>query len=482
MRAWSRMDWPSSQNPLDNERRLAQIYNQHTALLPEEAQMSVTHHGTTIVPVAPAVCPVNHAEIDLFADGSQEWWFDAYKVLREQCPVIKLPGQGRLPGADAYILTKYEDIARVARDGSLTFGREDQEAQGNGNSPLQAEVFKEAGFGDAFDAQRHLRGSEEQAIRYRRLVTDPWVNTGASRHREMITRVANELVDRWVSAGEVEFVRGFAAPLPQTVITTILGLPLEDMPTLRKWEEAQVRRFVYGYGVKSEMSPEDEVENARELVEFNAYLGEQIRRKRQSPASDMISYLTQVELDGHKFTDADITSVALLMHIGGNETTQYALTAEAMLLAQNPELVRELRADRQKVRFFVEEALRLYSPTQGLTARTARVDIEVSGVTIPRGSLMHLRFGSGNRDPERYPDPEQIDLSRPHAGQHLTFSHGPRSCPGAGLSRVEQNIAVNVLLDRLETVELDVAKNDFQHQPGIMLGLYHLDLTFTPRT
>ena len=445
--------------------------------------MSVTIHGSTSVPVAPAECPMSASEIDLFADGAQEWWFDAYKVLQAQSPVIKLPGQGRLPGTDAYILTKYDDIARVVRDQSLVLSRdEDQVAQGNGNSPLQEEIFREAGFGDTFEAQSHLRASQEQAMRYRRQITDPWVGPeGAQRHKEMATRVAYQLIDSWIDRGEVEFVKGFAAPLPQTVITNILGFPLEDMPKLRKMEEAQVRRFVFGYGVKNEMSEEDEKENARELVLFNEYIADQIREKRKSPKDDMISFLTQVEFEGAKLSDGDIMSVALLMHIGGNETTQYALTAEAMLLAQNPALVEELRADRSKVRFFVEEALRLYAPTQGLTARTAKVDFEVSGVTIPAGSLLHLRFGAGNRDAEHFSDAESVVLTRPHAGQHLTFSQGPRSCPGAGLSRMEQNVAVNALLDRIETLELDAAKNDFKHQPGIMLGLYHLDLNFTKR-
>ncbi len=443
--------------------------------------MSMTYYGTTEVPVAPAQCPVNHEEIDLFAAGAQEWWFDAYRLLQEQCPVIRLPGQGRLPGTDAFILTKYEDIARVARERELVLGREDQDQQGNGNSPLQAEIFEDAGFGEAFNAQRDLRASEEQAMRYRRLVTDPWVGPeGAQRYEAMATAAAHQLIDNWIASGEVEFVRGFAAPLPQTVITTILGLPLEDMPMLRRMEEAQVRRFVYGTGVKSEMSDEDEQENAHELVAFNQYLADRIQEKRRNPGDDMLSSLTAVEFEGRKLSDADITSVALLMHIGGNETTQYALTAEAMLLAQRPDIVDELRADRSKVRFFVEEALRLYAPTQGLTARTARIDFDLRGVRIPAGSLLHLRFGAGNRDPEHYERAEEIDLARPHAGRHLTFSQGPRSCPGAGLSRMEQNVAVNALLDRLETIELKET-NDFRRQPGIMLGLYHLDLAFTRR-
>ena len=427
-------------------------------------------------------CPFDPASIDLFAPGSQEYWFDAYKVLHEQRPVIHLPGEGRIPGTDAYIITKYEDIQKLVRDQSIVMGRVDQNRMGNGNNPVQAAIFEEEGFGEAFNAQTHLRSDAEQAMRYRRQITDPWIGPeGAARHRAMIEAAAHGLIDRWIDSGKVEFVTGFAAPLPQTVITTILGLPLEDMPMLRKWEEQQVRRFVFGHGVKSEMSAEEEAENARQLVEFNRYLGEQIQLKWQHPKEDMLSFLTQVEFDGARMSDGDITSVALLMHIGGNETTQYALTAEAMLLAQNPGLVKELRDDRRKVRFFVEESLRLYAPTQGLTARTAATDIELSGVNIPAGSLLHLRFGAANRDTAVYPDAEALNLDRPHPGRHMTFSQGPRSCPGAGLSRTEQNIATHALLDRLESIDLDMGSNDFMHQPGIMLGMYHLDLNVTKR-
>jgi cytochrome P450 len=444
---------------------------------------TATHTPHTAKTVA-GQCPVDHRSIDLFEPGSQEYWFEAYKVLHEQCPVVHLPGQGRIPGSDAYIITRYEDIQRLVRDQSLVMGRaEQQTAQGNGNSPIQAEIFADEGFGDAFTAQQHLRSDADKAMRYRRQITDPWVGPeGAMRQRPMIEAAAHRLIDNWIDAGKVEFVRGFAAPLPQTVITTILGLPLQDMPMLRTWEEAQVRRFVYGFGVRNEMSAEDEAENARTLVEFNRYLGEQIQQKRRHPGDDMLSFLTEVEFDGEKMTDADITSVALLMHIGGNETTQYALTAEAMLLAQNPELVKELRDDRRKVRFFVEEALRLYAPTQGLTARTAAKDIELSGTKIPAGSLLHLRFGAANRDHAMYPDAEALNLERHNPGRHMTFSQGPRACPGAGLSRMEQNVATHALLDRIETLELDMEANDFMHQPGIMLGLYHLDLNFTKRT
>ncbi|HCU99666.1 MAG TPA: cytochrome P450, partial [Dehalococcoidia bacterium] len=166
---------------------------------------------------------------------------------------------------------------------------------------------------------------------------------------------------------------------------------------------------------------------------------------------------------------------------GGHDTTRYVIAAEGMLLAQHPEIVEELRKDRSKIRFFVEEALRLFAPTQGLSTRLVIEDTEIRGVQIPRGSILHLRYGAANRDPDLCPNSESIDLERKNPGRHLTFSMGPRVCPGAGLSRLEQNIAVGTLIDRLDELAIAPNKNDFRNQPGIMLGMNELHLTFKKR-
>jgi len=141
----------------------------------------------------------------------------------------------------------------------------------------------------------------------------------------------------------------------------------------------------------------------------------------------------------------------------------------------------ELRADRTKVKVFVEEAMRLYAPTQGLSTRKVTRDVEFQGVKIPKGSLLHLRYGAGNRDEDEFRHADRLDLNRHKPARHLTFSQGPRSCPGSGLSRLEQQIAVNVWLDRLHDLKLSPGKNDLTHQPGIMLGLWALHLQFRKR-
>lgn len=420
-------------------------------------------------------CPMNLGEVDLFAPGAQEHWFDAYRILHAEAPVYHIPGGGERPGTDAFILTKYEDIAAVVRD-PKRFVTGDN----SGFQEHEMEVFKERGFGDAASAARTLRPTIEHHMQHRQQLTDPWVGAvGANRHRDMITEVAEGLIDRWIDDDEVSFVPAFAKPLPQTVITKILGFPLEDMPMLREWEEAQVRRFVFGATHRSLLTPEEERRNAEILVQFQQYIQDRVTERRRNPQDDMTTFLTQVRYgdDQRLLTDGEVISVVYGMHIGGNETTQYALTAQAQLLAQQPSLFAELKADRSKVRAFVEESLRLLAPTQGLSSRTAMEDAEFRGIKIPKGSLLHLRYGAGNRDEENFPHADTIDLERPTLGRHLTFSQGPRICPGAGLSRLEQNIAINIWLDRIESWEL-AEKNTLAHQPGIMLGLLELHLRF----
>jgi cytochrome P450 len=178
-----------------------------------------------------------------------------------------------------------------------------------------------------------------------------------------------------------------------------------------------------------------------------------------------------------KLTDMEINGIVYAMMIGGLETTQYAMAEEAQLFCEDPELYQTVRNDRSKLRGFIEEGLRLRSPTQGLSTRTTIQDEEFQGVKVPAGSLLHMRWAAGNRDPDEWECPNDLQLDRKGVTRHLTFSQGSRSCPGSGISRQEQLIAWNVLMDRIESWEYGEG-NTFEHQPGIMLGLFKLNLNF----
>ena len=422
-------------------------------------------------------CPENLEEVDLFSTGAQEHWYEAYEILHRESPVHRIEGEGLGPGTDGYILSRYEDIARVVKDPvryppsmSLMI---DQLLQADRNP---AEMPNANAM---MISMMTLRPTIPLWRAHRQELTDPWVGPGADRHEAMITGHVDALIDNWIGRGEVEFISEFARPLPQRVMASVLGFPLADIDRLAEWGNAQVAAFVYGRGHRNQLTRTQQSEQFEKLEGFKEYVQEQVEIKRADPADDMISFLTQVEYQalGRRLTDMEINGVVYAMVIGGLETTQYALEEGAQLLCEQPDVFEAIRADRGNIRQFIEECLRLRSPTQGLSTRTTSQDEVFQDVVVPRGSLLHLRWGAANVDDHEFDCPHMLDLERRAASRHLAFSAGPRVCPGAGISRLEQTIAWNRLLDRIEHLEYGDG-NDFMHQPGIMLGTLKLNLRF----
>ena len=428
--------------------------------------------------VSPMRCPVHLDDVDLFSPGAQEHWYEAYDILHSEAPVHRIPGEGFEPGTDAFILSKHEDIAMVVRD----------QQRFPVVTSLAVRQVLEAG-GDPFELPNvstlvasmvTLRPNPELWRSHRQELTDPWVGPGAGRNRAMIERVANELVDRWIGRGEVEFVSEFAQPLPHTVMANVLGWPLVDLKLLKYFGDGTVKPFVYGRKHNNLLNEEEVREQFEVLDEFERYTDDLIDEKRRNPAEDMISFLTQVEYSplGRRLTNGEINGIVYAMVIGGLETTQYALAEEVQLLIERDGVWDELKADRSKVRAFTEEGMRLRSPTQGLSTRVTSRDEVFQGVRVPKGSYLHLRWAAANIDPDEWRGAGELKLDRRAGTRHLVFSAGPRVCPGAHLSRLEQTLAWNTLLDRIGRFAY-AEDNDFLHQPGIMLGTLKLNLTFT---
>lgn len=430
--------------------------------------------------LSPMACPVDLDDVDIFGPGAQEHWYEAYEILHREAPVWRIEGRGLTPGTDAFVLTKHADVNRVVRDParfkSLTQSRiADYAAEGL----TPEETF--AQYHNLMQAAMvSLRPSQEMYIKHRKELTDPWVGTGAFRNREMIERHANDLLDKWIDSDQVEFITQFARPLPQHVMQSILGFPLEDIPQMADWGDAVVTAFVHGDGLHHTLEP-DQIEGMLARLDgFQDYIYDHVKLKRQDPQDDMVSFLCDVHYEAldRKLTDIEIAGIVHAMIIGGLETTQYALEEQAQLLCENPGMFQQLRTDRAKVRAFTEESMRVRSPTHGLSTRMTTQDEVFQGVEVPAGSLLHLRFGAANVDPEEFECPWDVDLDRKGVTRHIAFSAGPRVCPGANLSRVEQQVAWGVLLDRLEDISYG-DDNDWLHQTGIMLGTLKLNLRFT---
>ncbi len=425
-------------------------------------------------------CPAHIGDVDLFGPGAQEHWYEAYPILHKEAPVHRIPGEGYAPGTDGFILSKYEDIALVVRDPvrfppTLFITMDTLKAQGV--------TMEDTKYVNAMMVSiASLRPNNELWRSHRQELTDPWVGPGASRHEVMIRKATHELIDRWIDRGEVEFISEFARPLPQMVMANVLGLPYSDIPRLADWGSAQVAAFVYGKGHRNLLNEKQSKEQASALQDFSDYVAWHITERRKSPRDDMITFLTQVEYSPlkRKLNDAEVNGIVYAMMIGGLETTQYALEEQAQLLCDNPDVWTTIRDDRTKVRGFTEECMRLRSPTQGLSTRITSQDEVFQGVHVPKGSMLHLRWAAGNVDPEEWECPFDLNVDRKAVTRHLVFSQGPRVCPGAHISRLEQIIAWEALLDRIEGLEY-APGNKFLHQPGIMLGTLELQLKFKKR-
>jgi len=263
------------------------------------------------------------------------------------------------------------------------------------------------------------------------------------------------------------------------VMAKVLGWPLEDLKLLKHFGDGTVKAFVYGSGHRS-ILPKEEIKSQLAVLEdFKQYTDGLIQSRRTEPQDDMISFLTSVEYSPlkRKLTDLEINGIVYAMVIGGLETTQYALAEQVQLIIENPHVWESLKQDSSKVRAFTEEAMRLRSPTQGLSTRTTSQDEVFQGIGVPKGSFLHMRWAAANIDPNEWSDPQSLNLERKAGTRHLTFSQGARVCPGATLSRLEQQIAWTTLLARVDEFQYS-NDNDFLHQPGIMLGTLKLNLSF----
>ncbi len=415
-------------------------------------------------------CPFKSAsEVDFMDPVSQENWFHAYDVIREESPVYYMEQIGM------YVLTRYEDLEYVMRRPKLfTAGPDVATTEPLIKYPEALALYEKNGW------RRYTPLGENlpKHTHYRALV-DPALTMSAVKSREPFIRATiNELIDGWIDKGEIEFMAEFADPLPMIVIGELLGFPRMDLPMLKEWSYAWVLPFSRG------LSLEQEKWAVGKHIELQHYINDIIKEKRKNPKDDIVTRLTQIEYDdveiGKKrpLTDTEIIGIADHLLIGGNETTTFALSNGLWLLFRHPDVYAELQADPRKVKTWVEEVLRIESPTQGLY-RFVTEDTEIGGVKLKKGDTLSIRYGAGNHDAAQFPDPDKPKLSRDNAGRHMAFGIGEHHCPGASLSRFEQNCAWDILLKRLRNMREAPGKNDYGHVRGMwMRALNEIHMQF----
>ncbi|MPQ97036.1 cytochrome P450 [Modestobacter sp. I12A-02628] len=291
-----------------------------------------------------------------------------------------------------------------------------------------------------------VEGAEH--TRYRRLVSSVFTARAIGRLRGQVQAVADELLDE-LAAGpsEVDLVAAYAARLPLTVIADILGVPAS--------EHAQVLDF--GSRVVSSLDiavtwPEFR-ETQLALAEFEVWVGNHLDRLRRDPGDDLLSQLVVANEGGQGLTERELRSLAGLLLAAGFETTVNLLGSGTRLLLQNPDQLERLRADETLWPTAVDECLRLESPVQ-TTDRTALQHTELAGMRVGKDAHVVLFLGGANRDPAVFPDPDTLDVGRPNAADHLSFSGGPHFCLGAALAKLEGEIGLKSLFTRFPDLAL----------------------------
>jgi cytochrome P450 len=370
---------------------------------------------------------------------------DPYPVYRALRPLSPL----EIPGSGVWALLRFRQVYDALRD---------HETFSSAGSAVRRQPDERAGFGLVLindDPPRHTR--------FRRLVNRAFTPKRIEELEPWIESVAAGLLDE-ATADEVEFVRGYAVPLPVRVIAQLLGIPGAEHETFKRWSDA-----VVGTGG---FVPREERQG--QVMEMMAYFGKVVAEKRAAAAADLISALVEAEVEGERLREWEVLGFCMLLLIAGNETTTNLIGNMLNILARRPDLWERLRGDRSLIEPFIEETLRLESPVQGLT-RTLRRDVEVAGRLLPEGATVLALYGAANRDPEEFPDPDEFRLDR-NLSQHVAFGMGIHYCLGAPLARTEARVTLRLLLDRFAAIEPGSGEAVRQTGTPLVLGYSSLPL------
>jgi cytochrome P450 len=370
--------------------------------------------------------------------------------MRERDPVFCQPGiDGETP---IWFVTRYEDAVavllddeRFVRDPALALTPEEVRA---------VRVGLPGSFSFVDDNMLNKDGDDHR--RLRRLVTKAFTPRMVERLRPRIQEIADELIDRVEARGEMNLVDEFAFPLPITVIAELLGVPAADRHSFREWSNAMVTPA---------FAPEDLARFGDQMQAFVDYLQALFAERRRRPGEDLISALVGVEDGGDTLSESELSSMVALLIVAGHETTVSLIGNATLALLEHPEQRAELERRPELLPRAVEELIRYDGPVERTLNRWASTDVELAGHTIPRGSSVIVILGAVDRDPERFEDPDSLDVAGERDTKHLGFGRGSHYCLGAPLARLEAETALATLLRRLPGLKLAVPAESLRWRP-----------------
>jgi pimeloyl-[acyl-carrier protein] synthase len=366
------------------------------------------------------------------------------------------------PFLHAWVVTRYPDVVTVLLKFSADRTPTPEKLSEMGLSvlnPIAQVMVRQMLFLDP-PAHTRLRSLASQAFTPRRVEV----------LRSHIQEITDGLLDAAEDKGRMDVIADLAEPLPCIVTAEMLGVPVEDHCQLKAWSQD----FAEMLG-NFQHNPDRVSRILRVVEEMTAYFRSAMREQKSHPRGGLVSSLMNAEFNDDQLTEEEVIANCIVTMVGGQETTTNLIGNGILALLRNPDQLEKLRSDPSLIPSAVEELLRYESPSQH-TARLAPEDTVLGETEIRKQQAVIAVMGAANRDPERFPDPDRLDISR-HDNRHVAFGWAAHFCFGAPLARIEGQIALETMLRRLPSLALEAGSLTWRSNLGLR-GLTALPVKF----
>lgn len=363
--------------------------------------------------------------------------------MREESPVYK----SRFLRSDAYLLTRYDDVAAALKHPSVKKNPNNSKNGGFWLPPTLRPLL-----------HNMLNTDEPDHRRLRNLVQKAFTPRMVANLEGRITTIAHQLLDKAAQQKQVDLIQSFALPLPVAVISEMIGIPEPDRDRFVGW----VAKFAVN------PTPFNLLKAVPSTMAFFRYTRKLAAERRENPQDDLITALALAENEGDRFSEDELLGMVFLLVLAGHETTVNLIANGTLALLSNPDQLELLRNDFGLMETAVEELLRYDGPLHHTEMCFATEPLDFHGTTIPKGALLFPCLLAANRDPRAFDMPETLDITR-SPNRHLAFGHGIHYCLGAPLARLEAKIAFCSLLERFPNLQLAVPKQSLEYQSMVMV-------------
>jgi unspecific monooxygenase len=361
-----------------------------------------------------------------------------YSALHPEMPAFLWEDYGH------WCFAGFKDVSALLRD--KRFGRQILHLMSREQLGMPPPKAHTAAF-DQTEKYTLLNLEPPAHTRLRALVNRAFVSRNVEQLRPRIERLANELIDGFERDGRVELLRAFAAPVPAIVIAEMIGMPRDMAMQLVDWSNRMVAMYMYG------VTHETELDANQASVEFMDYVRTMIAERRRAPREDLLTHMLTTEVDGERLSDDEVISTTILLLNAGHEATVHTTGNAVKSIIESGLDRRAIFASEEQTEATVEECLRYDAPLHMFT-RYALQDVTLdSGLSFRQGEVIGLMLGAANRDPSRFADANRFDPFRTD-GANVSFGAGIHFCIGAPLARIEMQVALKTLFERLPGLKL----------------------------